>query len=209
MHAYTPADTRFSGIEYSPNPIVVAVPPGRTTTCTSGGTFDLYAGGGQKLQPGASYPDAQGNADGPGPGVRVSGGPAWCNQTASAFTVHSISTCRTAGCARSTRASSAAATTTSGPRRAGPGASAPATTSRSRAWMVPGTRPRIEVPRGAGTCPAPIAPRQRSPGRRSPAPGRPRIARRRAEGLPRARGGSVRLGTKRADRLLGTKLAPR
>jgi hypothetical protein len=51
----------------------------------------LYAGGGQKLQPGAGYPDAQGNADGPGPGVDVSGRPAWCDQTAGAFTVHAIS----------------------------------------------------------------------------------------------------------------------
>ena len=86
LHTYRPADTLFSGIECSPNPL--------------GSLFlqdyddhrewwspDLNARNGQRLQPGASYPDAQGNADGPGPGVRVIGGLAWCNQTASAFTV--------------------------------------------------------------------------------------------------------------------------
>jgi hypothetical protein len=114
----------------------------------------LNAGGGQKLQAGASYPDAQGNVDGPGPGVDVSGGPAWCSQTAGAFTVHSISYLPD-GRLRSFD--------TSFERRCYPDKRPAARgTWRFRAgddvplpaWLVPGPRPSIDVPAEPGPPPA-------------------------------------------------------
>ena len=182
------ADTLFSGIEYSPNP-VVSLFLQDSDDPHEWWSLDLYAGGGQRLQPGASYPDAQGNADGPGPGVRVSGGPAWCNQTASAFTVHSI-TYLPDGRLRSFD--------TSFERRCYPDERAAARgTWRFRAgddvplpaWLVPGPRPQIDVP------PGPLPDRARS--RRPPRPPRRILCPAAAagthpgpKGLPAGRGGT-------------------
>ena len=188
-HAYRPADTQFFGIEYSPNP-VVSLFLQDSDEPHEWWSLDLYAGGGERLQPGASYPDAQGNADGPGPGVRVSGGPAWCNQTASAFTVHSI-TYLPDGRLRSFD--------TSFERRCYPDERAAARgTWRFRAgddvplpaWLVPGPRPQIDVP--PGPLPDPTPARIRCPARpprriRCPArpPRREPTRSRRAAGRPR------------------------
>jgi hypothetical protein len=185
LHAYRPADTLFSGIEYAPNPIVSLFLQDHDDY-HEWWNLALYAGGGQKLQPGASFPDAQGNADGPGPGVRVSGGPAWCNQTASAFTVHSI-TYLPDGKLRSfdtsferrCYADERAAARGTWRFRAGDNVPLPA-------WMVPGPRPQIDVP------PDPL------PG--STAAPLPR-------GCRQAAAARVRLGTRRADRLRGTRRA--
>ena len=158
LHAYGPADTQFSGVEYSPNPIVSLFLQD-SDDHHEWWNLRLYAGGGQKLQAGATYPDAQGNVDGPGPGVAVSGGPAWCNQTAGAFTVHSLSYLPD-GRLRSLD--------TSFERRCYPDKRPAARgTWRFRAgddvplpsWLYPGPRPQIDVPPDvpppAGTDPGP------------------------------------------------------
>ena len=189
LHSYRPADTLFSGIEYAPNPIVSLFLQDYDDR-HEWWNLDLYAGGGQKLRPGASFPDAQGNADGPGPGVRVSGGPAWCNQTASAFTVHSI-TYLPDGRLRSFDTSferrcyedERAAARGTWRFRAGDDVPLPA-------WMVPGPRPQIDVP------PDPPPGSTATPGS-APLP----------RGCGRAAAARVRIGTRRADRLRGTRRA--
>ena len=208
-HAYRPADTQFSGIEYSPNP-VVSLFLQDSDDPHEWWSLDLYAGGGERLQPGASYPDAQGNADGPGPGVRVSGGPAWCNQTASAFTVDSI-TYLPDGRLRSFD--------TSFERRCYPDERAAARgTWRFRAgddvplpaWLVPGPRPQIDVPpdplpdptAAPDPLPGPTAAPDPLPGSTA-APGTIPVP----TGCRQAAAARVRLGTRRADRLRGTRRA--
>ena len=208
-HAYRPADTQFFGIEYSPNP-VVSLFLQDSDEPHEWWSLDLYAGGGERLQPGASYPDAQGNADGPGPGVRVSGGPAWCNQTASAFTVDSI-TYLPDGRLRSFD--------TSFERRCYPDERAAARgTWRFRAgddvplpaWLVPGPRPQIDVPPGPlpdptaapDPLPDPTAAPDPLPGSTA-APGSTALP----TGCRPAAAARVRLGTRRADRLRGTRRA--
>jgi hypothetical protein len=189
LHAYRPANTLFSGIEYSPNPLVSLFLQDDDDR-HEWWNLRLYAGSGQKLRAGASYPDAQGNVYGPGPGIDVSGGPAWCNQTAGAFTVHSISylpdgrlrsfdTSFERRCYQDERAAARGTWRF----RAGDDVPLPA-------WMVPGPRPPIDVP--------PDSP----PG--SPAaPGSVSLPR----GCRQAAAVRVRLGTRGADRLRGTRRA--
>jgi hypothetical protein len=185
LHTYRPADTLFSGIEFAPNPIVSLFLQDHDDW-DDWWSLDLYAGDGRKLQTGASYPDAQGNADGPGPGVRVSGGPAWCNQTASAFTVHSITYLPDGGLRsfdtsfeRRCYDDERAAARGTWRFRAGDDVALPD-------WMVPGPRPQIDVP--------PDLP----PGSNTP----------RSVRLPRgcrqAVTARVRRGTRHADRMRGT-----
>ena len=187
LHAYGPADAVFYGVEYSPNPIV-ALFLQSNADWREWWSVDAYAGGGQKLQAGASYPDAQGDPYGPGPGIRVSGGPAWCNQTAGAFTVHSIDYLPD-GRLRSFD--------TTFERRCYPD-ERPAARGRWRfragddaplpAWMVPGPRPWLDVP---------VA--QQGPGSG--------VSGSLPKGCRRAAAARVRLGTRRADRLRGTRRA--
>ena len=205
LHTYRPSDTLFSGIEYSSYPIVSLFFQDYDDW-HEWWSLDLYAGGGQKLQPGASYPHARGNADGPGPGIRVSGGPAWCNQTASAFTVHSI-TYLPDGRLRSFDTSferrcyddERAAARGTWRFRAGDDVPLPA-------WMVPGPRPQIDVP--PDPLPDSTAPRGPLPG---PAAAPDSTAAPGSIALPRgcrpAAAARVRLGTRRADRLRGTRRA--
>ena len=196
-HAYRPAGTFFSGIEYSPNPMVSLF---LQTNADSHDWWNLrlYAGGGQKLRAGASYPDARGDADGPGPGVGIEGGPAWCNQTGSAFTVHSI-TYLPDGRLRSFDTSferrcyedKRLAARGTWRYRAGDTVALPA-------WMVPGSRPQLPVP------PDPAAPGSTPPGTPGSTPaGSASLPRGcRAAGAKR-----VRVGTRRGDRLRGTRRA--
>jgi hypothetical protein len=198
-HAYRPADTLFSGVEYAPNPIVSLFLQDDDDH-HEWWNLRLYAGGGQKLRAGATYPDAQGNPDGPGPGVGVSGGPAWCNQTAGAFTVHSI------GYLPDGRLRSF---DTSFERRCYDDERAAARgTWRFRAgddvplpgWMVPGPRPRLDVPRdpppgsttAPGSAPLPRGRRRARPDRH-PARGPPeRHAARRPHPRPRGQRSHLR-----------------
>jgi hypothetical protein len=209
-HAYGPENALFSGIEYAPNPIVSLFLQD-PDDYHEWWNLRVYAGIGQKLQPGASYPDAQGNVDGPGPGADLAGGPAWCNQTASGFTVNSISYLPD-GRLRSFD--------TSFERRCYPDQRPAARgTWRFRAgddvplpaWMVPGPRPQLDVPPDPVAPAAPMAP---APGPpidvpQPPSPGS--AAAPRYSPLPRgcrqAATAHVRLGTPRADVLRGTRHA--
>jgi hypothetical protein len=197
VHAYGPADARFSGVEYAPNPIVSLFVQGDDDQ-HEWWNLRLYAGGGQKLRPGASYPGAQGNVDGPGPGVDVSGGPAWCNQTAGAFTVRSISylpdgRLRSFDTSFERRCYADQRPAARGTWRFRAGDAVPLAP-----WMVPGSRPPIDVP------PEPVVPPA------SNAPPSPTVAPPRStppKGCPRAAVARVRLGTARADVLRGTRRA--
>ena len=198
MHSYTPADTSFAGREYSPNPIVSLFLQDRDDV-HEWWNVDLYAGGGAKLQPGASYPNAQGNADGPGPGIRVDGGPAWCNQSASSFTVHSITympdgTLRSLDTSFERRCYDDQRAAARGTWRFRAGDSTPVPD-----WLVPGPRPQIEVPQD------PAAPTQ--PGGTAGGDGPAAGAGVRLPAGCRAPGARVRRGTPRADRLRGTRRA--
>ena len=206
----TDPPTRSSpGVEYSPNPIVSLFLQD-SDDHHEWWNLRLYAGGGQKLQAGATYPDAQGNVDGPGPGVAVSGGPAWCNQTAGAFTVHSLSYLPD-GRLRSLD--------TSFERRCYPDKRPAARgTWRFRAgddvplpsWLYPGPRPQIDVPPDVPPPPpASIPPRsatgvpQDPPPGSTPAPGPAPLP----KDCRQAAAKRVRLGTRRADVLRGTRRA--
>ena len=210
LHVYEPASARFSGIEYAPHPIVSLFVQDDDDQ-HEWWNLRLYAGGGQKLQAGVSYPDAQGNVDGPGPGVAVSGGPAWCNQTASAFSVHSISylpdgrlrsfdTSFERRCYQDQRPAARGTWRF----RAGDDVALPA-------WMVPGPRSPVDVPAHPVAPPVPMSP---VPGLRVDAPPAPRpgsTAAPRSAALPRgcrqAAAARVRLGTPRADFLRGSPRA--
>jgi hypothetical protein len=208
VHAYGPADAHFSGVEYAPNPMVSLFVQDDDDQ-HEWWNLRLYAGGGQKLQPGASYPDAQGNADGPGPGVAVSGGPAWCNQTASAFTVHAISYLPDGGLRSFDMSFERRCYADQRPAARG--------TWRFRAgddvplapWMVPGLRPQSGVPPEPGAPPASIVPPSATAVPPAPRPGATAAAPRSSlpKGCPRATAARVRLGTARADVLRGTRRA--
>ena len=204
LHTYTPSSARFGGVEYVPNPIV-SLSVQDAADPHEWWNLRLYAGGGQKLQAGASYPAAQGNPDGPGPGAGVTGGPAWCNQTASAFTVHSISYLPDGGLR---------SLDTSFERRCYPDQRPAARgTWRYRAgddvplapWMVPGPRPQIDVP-AEPALPAPIVPPSTPAVPTAPRPDATAVAPP-PKGCPRAAAARVRLGTARADVLRGTRHA--
>jgi hypothetical protein len=212
MHSYRPADSSFTGWEFSPNPVVRLHVDNRDDS-HEWWNLDLYAGGGQKLKPGMTFSGAQGNADGPGPGVRVDGGPAWCNQTASAFTVNSMSympdgTLRSFDTSFERRCYDDKRLAARGTFkfRAGDDVALPD-------WLVPAPRPAIEVPAETPSAPAPSAPS-------SPvAPANTTVlARATPTGAVATSAAGVRLprgcrapstariwrGTRRADRLRGT-----
>jgi hypothetical protein len=204
LHTYTPSGARFGGVEYVPNPMV-SLSVQDAADPHEWWNLRLYAGGGQKLQAGASYQDAQGNPDGPGPGAGVSGGPAWCNQTASAFTVHSISYLPDGGLR---------SFDTSFERRCYPDQRPAARgTWRYRAgddvplapWMVPGLRPQIDVP-AEPVVPAPIVPPATPAVPTAPRPDATAVAPP-PKGCSRAAAARVRLGTARSDELRGTRRA--
>jgi RTX calcium-binding nonapeptide repeat (4 copies) len=212
MHSYEPANALFAGLEHAANPVVSLRLQDRDDR--RGWWFlDFSAGAGQKLQPGASYPDALGSAAGPGPGARIDGGLAVCNQSASAFSVHSISylpdgrlrsfdTSFERRCYEDQRAAARGTWRF----RVGDDVALPE-------WMVPGPRPQMEVPADPGRGDLP-GPGSENPGRGdlsgpgSAVPGRGDLPGPGSDSVPPGCGQvaarRLLLGTRGADRLRGT-----